>query len=142
MVIVAEDYKLFWALSVTHADLIVAILQRAGICRMFGMPGGGSNADLIEAAGRAGLPFTLAHTETAAAFMATAQAEITGRPGACIATLGPGAASVVNGVANALLDRAPLLVFTDCLGEASSTTQHQALPQSQMFQPIVKWSSR
>jgi len=139
---VAEDYKVFWALSVTHADRIVAMLQQAGVRRLFGMPGGGSNADLIEAAGRAGLSFSLAHTETAAAFMATAQAEITGQPGVCIATLGPGAASVMNGVANAWLDRVPLLVLTDCLGDAAGQMQHQALPQSDMFRPIVKWSAR
>src|SRR5580700_4423872 len=96
------------------ADQIVATMQRIGVERLFGMPGGGSNADLIEAAGRARLPFTLAHTETASAFMASAQAEIIGKPGACLATLGPGAASVMNGVANAYLERIPLIVLTDC----------------------------
>ncbi|SPE38246.1 Acetolactate synthase [Candidatus Sulfopaludibacter sp. SbA6] len=126
----------------THADRIVAMLQAAGVRRLFGMPGGGSNADLIEAAGRAGLPFSLAHTETAAAFMASAQAEITGRPGACIATLGPGAASVMNGVANAWLDRVPLLVLTDCHDAAAGMMQHQTLPQGEMFRPVVKWSAR
>jgi acetolactate synthase I/II/III large subunit len=107
------------------------------------MPGGGSNADLIEAAGRAGLPFTLAHTETASAFMASAQAELTGKPGACMATLGPGAASAMNGVANALLDRIPLLVLTDCYGEqAAQVMQHQTLRQGEMFAPVTKWSAR
>ena len=83
---------------------------------LFGVPGGGGNLDLIEAAGRSALPFVLTATETGAALAAMAQAEITGRPGACLTTLGPGAASVVNGVACALLDRAPLLVFTDSHG--------------------------
>src|SRR5271170_5226558 len=87
----------------TNADLVVEMLQQAGVQRLFGMPGGGSNADVIEAAARAGLPFSLAQTETGSAFMAIAQAEITGKPGACIATLGPGAASLMNGVANANL---------------------------------------
>ena len=64
-------------------------------------------------AARAGLPFVLTATETGGAIAAIAQAEITGRPGACLTTLGPGVASVVNGVACAWLDRAPLLVFTD-----------------------------
>src|SRR5258708_18073717 len=98
----------------TNADRIIEMLKAAGVERLFGMPGGGSNADLIEAAGRAGLPFTMAHTETASAFMASAQAEITGKLGACLATLGPGAASVMNGVANAFLERIPLIVMTDC----------------------------
>jgi len=123
----------------TNADLIIRALQNAGVRRLFGMPGGGSNADLIEAARLAGLPFTLAHTETAAAFMATAQAEITGRPGACLATLGPGAASLMNGVANAFLERAPLIVLTDC---HAGGMQHQVLPQREMFAPVVKWTGR
>lgn len=123
----------------TNADLIIDALKDAGVQRLFGMPGGGSPADLIEAARMAGLPFTLAHTETAAAFMATAQAEITGRPGACLATLGPGAASLMNGVANALLERAPLIVLTDC---HPGTMQHQNLPQREMFGPLVKWTGR
>ena len=104
-----------WAFMATVADLIVRRLRDAGVGCLFGVPGGGSNLDLIEAAGRAGLPFVLTATETAGAIAALAQAEVTGRPGACLTTLGPGAASVVNGVACAFLDRAPLLVFTDSL---------------------------
>ncbi len=127
----------------TNADRIIEMLKAAGVERLFGMPGGGSNADLIEAAGNAGLPFSLAHTEAASAFMATAQAEITGKPGACLATLGPGAASLMNGIANAHLDRVPLLAITDCLDEADSQVmRHQALPHGEMFASLVKWSAR
>ncbi|HEV3200304.1 MAG TPA: thiamine pyrophosphate-binding protein [Bryobacteraceae bacterium] len=127
----------------TNADRIVEMLKAAGVERLFGMPGGGSNADLIEAAGNAGLPFSLAHTETASAFMACAQAEITGKPGACLATLGPGAASLMNGIAHAHLDRVPLFVLTDCLGEpAAQVMRHQALRHGEMFSSVVKWSAR
>lgn len=115
---------------------IVRMLQRGGVQRLFGMPGGGGNADLVEAAHELGLPFTLAHTETASAFMACAQAEITGRPGACLATLGPGAASLVNGVAHAFLDRVPLIVLTD----PDARYEHQRLPQVEILAPIVKWT--
>ena len=97
----------------TTADVLVTSLRDAGVRALFGVPGGGGNLDLIEAAGRSGLPFVLTATETGAALAAIAQAEITGRPGACLTTLGPGATSVVNGVACAQLDRVPLLVFTD-----------------------------
>src|SRR5215470_3423865 len=97
----------------TVADLIVQQLCRAGVRALFGVPGGGSNLDLIAAARRIGLPFVLTATETAGAIAAIAQAEISGRPGACLTTIGPGVASVVNGVACARLDRAPLIVFTD-----------------------------
>jgi acetolactate synthase-1/2/3 large subunit len=136
----ASQYQM--AKPTTGADRIVRTLQSIGVKRLFGMPGGGSNADLIEAAMRIGLPFSLAHTETASAFMATAQAEITGRPGACLATLGPGAASLMNGVANAHLDRVPLMVLTDCHAGSADGMQHQALSHRQMFSPVVKWSAR
>ena len=127
----------------TNADLIVQALLTVGVERLFGMPGGGSNADIIEAARRAGLPFTLAHTEAASAFMAAAQAEITGKPGACLATLGPGAASLMNGLAHAFLDRVPLIAITDCYpGQAAAGRGHQALAQSDMFRPVVKFTAR
>src|SRR5262245_55835353 len=114
----------------TVADVIVHRLQNAGVRALFGVPGGGGNLDLVAAAGRAGLPFVLTATETAAAIAASAQAEITGAPGACLTTLGPGAASVVNGVAAALLDRVPLIVFTDSLGATDRTRfEHQRLDQ-------------
>src|SRR5262249_59077384 len=124
------------------ADLIVSRLRQAGVTALFGMPGGGSNLDLIEAAGRAGLPFVLTHSETAGAIAAIAQAEITGRPGACLTTLGPGVTSVVNGVACAFLDRAPLLVFTDRHPLAARHTfEHQRVDSAALLRPITKWSA-
>jgi len=125
----------------TVAERVVEMLGQLGVCRLFGMPGGGSNADLIEAAAKLGMPFSLAHGETASAIMAIAQAEISGKPGACIATLGPGAASIVNGVAQAYLDRVPLIVITDCHPESLSHMQHQALCQRNIFAPITKFSA-
>jgi|SRR5665213_97998 len=127
------------AVTKTNADLVVEMLQRVGVQRLFGMPGGGSNADVIEAAARAGLPFSLAQTETGSAFMAIAQAEITGMPGACISTIGPGAASVMNGVAHANLECVPLIVVTDCQPTtADQVVQHQTIRQGEMLTPLVK----
>jgi len=124
------------------ADLIVSRLRGAGVRALFGVPGGGSNLDLVEAAGRADLPFVLTGTETAGAIAALAQAEITGCPGVCLTTLGPGAASVVNGVACAQLDRAPLLVFTDNHGERTGLPfEHQWIDQPRVFEPVTKWSA-
>jgi len=125
----------------TVADLIACQLRRAGVRALFGVPGGGSNLDLIAAAGRADLPFVLTATETAAAIAALAQAEITGRPGACLTTLGPGAASAVNGVACAHLDRAPLIVFTDSQSSAGGVAfEHQRLDHAALMAPITKSS--
>jgi acetolactate synthase I/II/III large subunit len=123
----------------TVADLIVGPLLGAGVRTLFGVPGGGSNLDLIAAAGRAGLPFVLTSTETAAAIAAVAQAEVTGGTGACLTTLGPGAASVVNGVACAFLERAPIVVFTDRQA-VDGVAEHQRIDHAALMAPITKWS--
>ena len=114
------------------ADVIIDELQDAGVRTLFGVPGGAGNLDLIDAAGRAGVRFVLTATETAAAIAAMAEAEVTGRLGACLATLGPGAASAVNGVACAFLERAPIVIFTD-----SGKFEHQRLDQASLFAPIT-----
>lgn len=125
----------------TVADLIVRHLSESGVRALFGVPGGGSNLDLIDAAGRAALPFVLTSTETAGAIAAMAQAEITGQPGACLTTLGPGAASVVNGVACAFLDRAPIIVFTDSYPAAARNVfEHQRVDHSALLSPVTKSS--
>jgi acetolactate synthase-1/2/3 large subunit len=126
----------------TIADLILCRLQEAGVGFIFGIPGGGSNLDLIAAAGRASVPFVLAATETGAALAAVAQAEVSGRPGVCLTTLGPGVASVVNGVACASLERAPLLVLTDShAASAAAIFEHQRLAHRALLAPVAKWSA-
>ena len=122
------------------ADSIVKHLREAGVAAIFGMPGGGSNLDIIEAAGHAGLPFVLTATETGAAIAAIAQAEINGRPGACITTLGPGVASIVNGVACASLERAPIIVITDA-APARGTFDHQRIDHRALLTTLTKWSA-
>jgi acetolactate synthase-1/2/3 large subunit len=126
------------------SDVVAARLAREGTRALFGVPGGGGNLELIEAAGQHGLPFVLTATESAAAVAAIAHAEVTGAIGACLTTLGPGAASAVNGVACAHLDRAPILVFTDAQGATSAGTvfEHQQLDQPALFAPITNWTTR
>jgi thiamine pyrophosphate-dependent acetolactate synthase large subunit-like protein len=124
---------------ISVADLVVRHLGDAGVRSLFGMPGGGSNLDPLAAAGRAGVSFVLTATETAGAL---AQAEISGAPGACLTTLGPGVAAVVNGAACARLDRAPLLVFTDSHPSASGgISEHQRLDHQALLGPVTKWSA-
>jgi thiamine pyrophosphate-dependent acetolactate synthase large subunit-like protein len=120
---------------------IADALADAGTELLFGVPGGGANLDLIGACEERGIRFVLTRTETAAALMAATAGELTGRPGACVATRGPGAASIVNGVAHALLDRAPMVVVTDAVppGEANRIS-HQRLDQRAMFEPVAKAS--
>src|SRR3954465_4925270 len=128
-------------LVIPVADVIVRHLRRGRCGVVVGVPGGGSNLDLIDAADRGGLTFVLTATETAAALAAIAQAEVCGRPGACLTTLGPGVTSIVNGVACAWLDRAPLLVFTDGHPAAGAAFAHQRVDHRALLAPITKWSA-
>ena len=120
------------------AEQVVAALAGRGVQRIFGIPGGGSSLALIAAAERAGLDFVLARSETAAALMAAVTGELSGAPGVVLTGIGPGAASAVNGIAYAHLERAPLLLLTD--GPAGSL--HQAFDQNALFSPITKHQGR
>jgi acetolactate synthase-1/2/3 large subunit len=124
----------------TVADVIIEELRDAGVRTLFGVPGGAGNLDLIDAAGRAGVRFVLTATETAAAIAALAEAELTGHLGACLTTLGPGAASVANGIACAFLERAPVLVFSD--SHSSGKFEHQRIDQAALFRSITNASIR
>lgn len=126
----------------TVARLIGQRLHAAGIRHVFGHPGG-EVVDLIEGFRTAGLEFVLAKHETGAAFMAEAMASSTGRPGACLATLGPGATNLVTGVAHAYLDRAPLIALTGQLPvDRYEIVTHQKLDLRALFAPITKWQAR
>src|SRR5262249_61753278 len=85
----------------------------AGVARLFGVPGGGSNLELLEAARVQGLPFVLAHQEWAAGIMAAVTGELSGAPGAALSTLGPGVTASATGLAYARLDPAPLNYISD-----------------------------
>jgi len=122
----------------THAEVIARALADAGVEYLFGLPGGEITA-FIDACRRAGLKFVLAGHETSAAMIAQVVGEMTGTPGACAATLGPGATNLVSGVANAFLDRAPLLAFTAQLPAADLPTRtHQRIDLHALFSPITK----
>lgn len=125
----------------TVAELIVEGLLRAQIPRFFGVPGGGSNLEVLEAARARGLPFVLCHQEWAATIMAAVTGELTGRPGAVLSTLGPGVTASATGLAHAQLDRSPLLYISDrhpttVLAYAT----HQYVDHAAHVGPIVKGS--
>ena len=88
----------------TNADEVAAALVESGTEIAFGLPGGEITL-LLDACRRAGIRFFLTGHEASAAFMADVTGQITGRPGVCLATLGPGAVNLALGVSNALLDR-------------------------------------
>ncbi|HSB71091.1 MAG TPA: thiamine pyrophosphate-binding protein [Candidatus Methylomirabilis sp.] len=122
------------------AEVIAATLKTNGIRRLFGLPGG-EIAELMSACQAAGLEFVLTRHENAACIMAGVTGELGRRPGVALATLGPGATNLVNGVANALLERAPLLVISAQLPtDLSPILPHQRLDLEELFRPITKWS--
>jgi acetolactate synthase-1/2/3 large subunit len=125
----------------TVAELIVEGLLRAEVPRLFGVPGGGSNLEVLEAARARGLAFVLCHQEWAATIMAAVTGELTGRPGAVLSTLGPGVTASTTGLAHAQLDRSPLLYISDRhpAGVLAYAT-HQYVDHAAHLGPIVKGS--
>src|SRR4030043_2128482 len=88
-------------------------LKASGVDFLVGLPGGGSTAALINGAEDEGMQFILTQHESSAAIMAGVVGDVTGVPGVCMSTLGPGALNLCNGLAQACLDRSPVLAFTD-----------------------------
>jgi acetolactate synthase-1/2/3 large subunit len=125
-----------------NADLIVATLKAAGIDRGFGIPSG-NVLPLMEAMRKGGVTFVLTAHEGSAGFAADVSGRMTGAPGLCIATLGPGATNLATGVGSAWLDRSPMIAITcnlntDQLGRRIQMwIDHHAL-----FRPITKATLR
>ena len=77
----------------TVAGTVADVLVEHRVERVFGVPGGGSNLEIIDACAARGIDYVLAHTETAAAIMAAVTGELAGTPGVVATALGPGAAA-------------------------------------------------
>ncbi|HWM18766.1 MAG TPA: thiamine pyrophosphate-binding protein [Ilumatobacteraceae bacterium] len=117
---------------------LVSAWRDAGTTFVFGVPGGGSNLDIVGSVDECAMRFVLTHTETAAAVMAGVVGELTGAPGACVVTRGPGTASAVNGVAQALLDRQPMVLVADCVGASErDRVSHQRIDQVALMAPAT-----
>ncbi len=123
------------------SDLFVRCLEAEGVDRIFGLPGE-ENADLMLSLTNSDIDFVLCRHEQAAAFMADAYGRLTGKAGVCLATLGPGATNLVTGLADANMDRSPVVAI---VGQANTTRLHKESHQNMdaigMFRPITKWAS-
>jgi acetolactate synthase-1/2/3 large subunit len=107
---------------------------------MFGLPGG-EVVFLIDACRNAGVRFILTGHEASAAFMAEVAGQLTGRPGVCVSTLGPGAMNLLLGLADARLDRGPVLALTAQVSTAIERHYtHQRLPLGAIFGQVCKAS--
>jgi acetolactate synthase I/II/III large subunit len=124
----------------THADAMAQTLAQRGVRFAFGLPGGEIVA-FIDACRQAGVRFLLTGHESSAAWMAQVVGQMTGIPGLAIATLGPGATNLITGVANAWLDRAPMLAVTAQIPSGViQTMTHQRLPLEKLFSTVSKGS--
>src|ERR1700727_2995884 len=101
------------------SDLLVAALENGGVDRIFGVPGE-ENLDVVESLRKSSIKLILTLHEQGAAFMAATYGRLTGKPGVCISTLGPGALNLATGAAYALLGAMPMIMLTGQKGILSS----------------------
>jgi acetolactate synthase I/II/III large subunit len=127
----------------TAAHLLVDCLAAEGCEYVFSVPGE-ETMDILDAlSDHTAVRHITTRHEQGAAFMADVYGRLTGRAAVAMATLGPGATNLVTGIADAHLDRAPMVAIT---GQASSDKlhkeAHQVVDIVQMFAPVTKWSAR
>jgi acetolactate synthase-1/2/3 large subunit len=127
--------------DLTAAELIVACLENEGVTHVFGIPGE-ENIHLVEALSRSGIRYVLVRHEQGASFMAETYGRLTGRPGVCSATLGPGAINLLLGTADATTNSTPMVALSAQVGTTRSFKEsHQGVDLVSMFAPVTKWSA-
>jgi acetolactate synthase-1/2/3 large subunit len=123
------------------SDLFLNCLKQQGVKTIYGVPGE-ENADVMIALLNHPIQFITCFHEQTAAFMAEMHGRLTGVPGVCLATLGPGATNLITGVAQANLDGAPLVAI---IGQAETKRlhkiSHQNINSIDMFKPVTKWTT-
>ncbi len=127
----------------TAAELFVRCLENEGVRYVFGIPGE-ETLDLNEALDHSStVSFVPVRHEQGAAFMADAYGRLTGHAGVCLGTLGPGATNLVTGLADAFLDRAPVVALTGQTSLAEMHKEsHQYIDVVRMMKPVTKWNAR
>lgn len=126
----------------TIAEYIANQLFINGVRYVFGIPGGPS-IPYMDAFKAAGIEFILTSNETSAAVMADVTARLTGIPGVCHSTFGPGATNIATGVGGALLDRSSVIVFTSEMDDKMiSRTSQMNIDHQKLFVPITKATFR
>ena len=120
------------------SDLLVAALENEGVEYIFGVPGE-ENLDVVESLRNSHIELVLTRHEQSAAFMAATHGRLTGRPGVCIATLGPGALNLVTGAAYAHLGAMPMVMITGQKGIMSSRqARFQIVDMVATMRPLTK----
>ena len=116
----------------------MAALENEGVDYIFGVPGE-ENLDVVESLRGSRIRLVLTRHEQSAAFMAATHGRLTGRPGVCIATLGPGALNLVTGAAYAHLGAMPMVMITGQKGIMSSRqARFQIVDMVATMRPLTK----
>jgi len=124
------------------SDVFVECLEAEGVKYVFGIPGE-ETLDLNESLADSSIDFVPVRHEQGGAYMADAYGRLTGRAGVCLGTLGPGATNLVTAVADAFLDRAPLVALTGQSDlERMHKESHQYIDLLGIMRPVVKWNAR
>ena len=125
----------------TTVEALADAIKESGTNVIVGHPGGES-VEFMEAARQRDMRFILIKQEVAGAMLAATLGDLTGAPGVCLSTRGPGAANMVNGVAHAALDRSPLIAITDRYAAPEHAVGlRQRIDHLAMYVPLVKWGT-
>ncbi|WP_297731105.1 thiamine pyrophosphate-dependent enzyme [uncultured Maricaulis sp.] len=123
------------------ADLLLDILAAHGVQQVYGVPGDAINDFTFALEKRDDMEFVMVRHEEAGAFMASAQAKLTGRMTACMGTSGPGAIHLLNGLYDAKMDHAPVIAIT---GQAPTkfvgTEYHQEVALERLFSDVAEYT--
>jgi len=126
----------------TAAELLVRCLENEGVETIFGIPGE-ENIDVMDTLLDSSIRFLTTRHEQGAAFMADVCGRLPCRAGVCLSTLGPGATNLITGIADANMDRAPVVALA---GQAATTRMHkeshQHLDLVSLFEPVTKYSAQ
>ncbi len=124
------------------AQLLVSCLENEGVRYVFGLPGE-ENLEFLHAIKKSGrMELVVTRDERGASFMAAAWGRLTGRPGVCVSTLGPGAINMLLGVADAFLDFSPLVAITAQKNLSETFKEaHQYVDVFSIYKPVTKWGA-
>ncbi len=129
--------------SVTAGQAIVDVLRGERVRHVFGLPGGHVLGIYDALHGAPEIRHILVRHEQAAASLAAASAQLTGEPGVCLVTAGPGATNLLTGIAEAYVGCLPIVILS---GRAATATAHRGAAQEvatdRIFAPVTKWSVR
>jgi acetolactate synthase-1/2/3 large subunit len=124
------------------SDVFVECLEAEGVRYVFGIPGE-ETLDLNESLANSSIAFVPVRHEQGGAYMADMYGRLTRRAGVCLGTLGPGATNLITAVADAFLDRAPLVALTGQADlERMHKESHQYIDVVSMMAPVTKWNTR